>query len=657
MPIVQLPDGTHVELPETGPSVLETAAAKAKQVGSSLAAGFGKGVGGLMGLANMIPSAAGKDTKARNAEMADTVMQYWNQVGEKGLPPGYGRAMTEGAGGALMLPGIGGVGSAARQVGAQLLSGAGGGLGQHAAEQLAPNSAIAQLLGSFLGGYGGGKAVELTSRVATPNVLKLTEQALEGINPGDLNKAQAFMQEAKAKGMTVDLAQAMEAIGAPPSNITAIRDYLANSRYGDKTQKVLRDQPRELELQAELTAAKIPGNAYSMQTAANIAQEASTKTVQNAKNVRSAAVKDLYAAAGDLPNDVRTNFANTLMDARTAPGVTSTTVAAIDKALAKLKEAPSTGASMKHALDYDTLINELVGPYKGTPLSPADPKTLGQLKNLAGKLNTELKGASPELKAAEDTFAQISADVIDPLKQSPVGQMATKKGYAPDTQASEAKLHALFAAGTDPKANGTSAILSFAKDLNKTDPEAFPSAAKSWISTKLAEATPATIKGGTTTDPAISTNIWNTFFKTEKQWQGMRDMAAGIADAYGVPRQDVVRGLENLAQLTKAAKARPGQVSGVSPEDITSISKSSNVANASRVFGFLPFERVARGVEGVVLGRTLSRFDELLTTPEGVDTLTKLGKKSIMSPDMAAILRGFVGGEGAERNPAGVMPQ
>jgi hypothetical protein len=523
-----------------------------------------------------------------------------------------------------------------------MVAGASGGAGAEIGARLFGDNLITRLLGGLAGGTVGAVGANMAAGV-NPRVRRLAQEAGEGLTEAQLQKAQTFMQKSAAEGVKIDLAQALEATGTPASNLATVRDILANSKSGNRVQETLREQPRQLKEMADLTVLGLPGDVRPPTTAANNVAEAATGVVNNAKAARTAAVRPLYAKAGDLPVDVRKAFADAITEVQTQPGATEGTVRAAAAALEKLKSAPSTQAPMLHALDYDSLISDLAGPFKGTPLSPADPKTSGQVKALASKLNEILKNSSPELAQAESIYAQRSRDIVDPLKQGPVGQLATRAGYKPDTQASVAKLEAMFSAGSDPVSRGRSDIMTLASNLNKVDKAAFPDAAKTFISGRLSTAFEPELAGATPTSSQAAQKVWDGLFSTERKWQGMRDMAAGIADSHGLPRADVVKGLENLAQITKAVKARPATVGGLQSKEVMELAGGNYASNAARVFGFLPFERVARKVEDAALAKTFGRFDELLTSPEGAKLLAKLGRKAPLSDESLVMLSGFSG--------------
>ena len=83
------------------------------------------------------------------------------------------------------------------------------------------------------------------------------------------------------------------------------------------------------------------------------------------------------------------------------------------------------------------------------------------------------KEGSPEIAAAEGKFARLSEELVNPVKQGPVGQFATPRGYMPDRAASTAKLTSMFDNGVSPS-SGNSPIRTLGKELGKADPGSLP---------------------------------------------------------------------------------------------------------------------------------------------------------------------------------------
>lgn len=659
MPVVQMPDGQLVELPDNPSPELKAAIqakiAAAKQPESSgdqlvqKLKSYGGDIlrGGAKGLAMLAEGAAafnsadrgvlskenGKTT-VRPSEGPDGSLMRAADESVKKDPTAnpYRTAAMEAVGGQLVMP-IGGVGLKS------LLTSMGGGLGSEVAAKTFGDNAGTRLVGGLAGGAGTGYGL---SKIGAPRIQEasIAKEALEGITPEQLRMAQQMQEQARKLGVNLDLSQALTATGASPNNLNTIRDLIANTKEGNKTQTLLRNQPTELNEATRLKAAEIPGRDFGLEQAGLNAKEAATSVINMEKAARSAAVRPNYEAAGNLGADVRRQFAAAISEAMQKPGTTPDAAEAMRTALAQLKVSPSTGAGMTHALDYDTLINTLNGPFKGTPLSPANPKSAGQVKALAAQLNATLKQASPELAAAEAKFAQISNDVVNPLKQGPVGQVAGRGGYLGDSSVASQRVYKFLDEGVSPS-QPNSPIRTLGQQLGRADPEAFQDSFKSWLMSKIDKHSAADLTPGQAQPDALAKGLYDELVRSPKRYQGIKDAVSVIAEQSGQNPADVVRGLDNLAKVIKGAANRPQSTRGISPEQLQDMAGSSLSANALRVFGFLPFERLARSAEMRQATATFKTFDELLTSPEGAVTLARLGKTSPMSPAFGALLQGF----------------
>lgn len=702
MPVVKMPDGQLVDMPDN-PTPEQLAKLQAVQqsggfmhkaglVGSALA----RGAAALPALAvdmfapqgaagaEMASAAAGRapDPKMQEIIRGKLPMGATSAVTKAGAQPQgkgeeYANAILQGIGG-LATPGMGLGSAAAAPIRSTIAAGAGG-AGAKLGEDLFPGNPLASLAGGVAAGGLAAGAANWAGGVR-PQVKRIAQEAGEGLTPGQLDQAKAMQGVAKGQGIDVDLVQALDMAGQPTGNLETVRNILAQHSAGNKVQKTLRDQPAQYG--GSLLSLDLPGRVLPDTVAANRVQEAATSAVDMAKKSRSVQVRPFYEKAGELTDANKQDLLTILDLARSQHGMTDDVKAAVatlrgklegssdsltqsvraaQEAIAGAKSASAKGEARQalananralensklkklHALDVDTFISELVGPFRGTPLTPADPKAAGQIKRLGKDLNAYLQNASPEIKAGEALYSKLSKEVVDPLKQSAVGAMATKRGYMADTQASTAKIETFFSRGSNPEATGTSDILTLSRELNKVDKEAFPNAAKTFISDRLAKAFDPEIKGVSGTSSDAAKRVWDSLFSNKRQMQGMRDMAAGMADAHGLPRKDVVDGLETFALITKGLKNRPRQVGGLDPIEVKQLGGGNRVSNVARIWGFLPFERVARKIEDKQLASTFAKFDELLTTPDGAALLAKLGKRSVMDEEALVMLAGFRSG-------------
>jgi hypothetical protein len=687
-------------------SFLDTAIQKAKLFGSDVVKGVAALPALALDLASIDPTTGKPPTKFGGVSSTlQNSMATPATTADK-----WQSAVTQGIAGGLAGPG--GVAAPIRAG----LTGAGGGAGSEIGGRLTNDSTLGRLAGALLGGVGtAGVAGKLAN--ASPQITTLAHEAMEGLTPDMLKKAQTFQSMSNGKGVEMDLAQALEGVGAPAGNLTTIRNVLANNRSGNAVQETLRQQPGQLEVLADTTVGGLPGQIRQADVAANNMQAAATGRLQQAKTARSDLWADTVETVGTAQKqqardsltkamlgkdaadlgvkgavtDMQSRLANALSgkgeaadfleavkpvsaanatareaaegvriaktDLRNAKSVPPETVLSAASDLQRLiAGSPNTGKATALA----RLQKSLFDPATEAPIT--DPKKLNEiLTSEANKLKSidlassgvdagtakwigsQIQGLRDKfgesfapIREANKQYARVTKEVIDPLKQSGVGQFATPRGFKPDVAASQAKLVALFNKGEDPMAKGSN-IRTLAAELKKVDPEAFPDAFKTYLSGKLGESFAPTIGGAQLASPDAAEKVFSALFSNRNQWNGLRQGASAAAESFDLPPAQVVKGLESFAQITKALRSRPATVGGLQREEVFQLSGKSYGADALRVFGFLPFEQVARRIEDATMAKTLQQFDKILTTPEGAAKLAELGKVPPMSGKALAI--------------------
>lgn len=696
MPIIQLPDGNELDIPDDASpeqlaavrtklqGIQQKPAGRLESFGRDLVTGFGNAATGVARGAQMVantflppdvtPEQSGTPTNPRGNPLArmigdatDSAEQYWAGVGQKSTASPYVREATRGIGGVL----AGGVVSPT-----SLAAGVGGNVAAEAADQMAPNNPLAKGTAQLVGSLAGGTAAGLAMR-ARPQTASIAQEAMEGISEAEMKAAQQYQAQMAAKGTDLDLAQAVKAVTGRETNLTSIRNYVAGRSQGNATQEMLRNQPGQIGREGQLVVENLPGQNWSPTQNANNLQQTATERLKQEMQARKDAVDVLYEKAGALPEGSKDELIALIRRDMMKPGMTTlakerantmirqlsgedtgaakaveaarreldaaTTVTGRQAARAKLAAAnealgEATGAPLQ-AKDVSTWIGELRGPYQGgMSLKQTHPKEQGQLKGLAGQINAALADMSPEIKQANTTFKNFTESRINPLKQSPVGTVNQASGYNPETQAMVTKFDGLMNAGTDPNAK-VSDIRGLVKELGKVDPSAVESSFKGWVSRKFASAMDSPLEAGAASaNPDIAKRTYDAFFKPAAQWQGVVDATAEMAKLRGQRPEEVIRGLENYKKLVFAASSQPPAKGGLSPADIQSQGGNSQLANAVRVFSFLPANRAGEAIERAVLSKTLSQFDTILTSPEGAAMLIKLGKVPVMSKQAQAIL-------------------
>lgn len=675
--------GAQVREIERIPTGLEYVGKRAKEFGVDAVAGFGRGAAGAAKGAGMMADTytLGTDQKGKELPigqgtefsrfltgLGDDAESFYDRLQNRsGSPKGnIAGGVASGVGGAL-------AGGAITPGG--LISGGGAGGGSEVAASAFGEGVLPRLIGGLVGGMVGAKGTSMVAGRA-PNAEALAREAMLRIKPEQLEAAAQFQAAQRAKGVEMDLAQALEAVGAPNENITAIRNFLTRRAQGEQTQGVLQRQPGQLGLEADQAAARLGGEVLPMTTAANDLQEAATGAVNDVKRQRSGAVRALYDQAGALPEGSRQQLQSIVRAYLKQDGLTDDVKRAANTILMKLEGndpkllaeleglrdpakqlSPKMRGPMEEKLrqqiaeakarplsakDVDTWLRELVGPFKGTPMNPADPQAQGQVQKLRKVLGEAFDNMSPETKQAAQRYASLSESLVNPVKQGPTGMMATPRGYRPDLQATLGKFEGLMARGTDVRATGSD-IRTLGTQLARTDggKEAFANAFQTYLSNRIRGAMEATGDAKTTANNGnMAARLEAALWPSELQAQGLRDAVSVIAKNSGVPEADAVRGLNQLMTLVKGMKNRPAG-GGIESQEIVKIGGRHIGADALRTVGWTPFGKAAERIEDAVMGNTLRQFDQILTSPEGARLLAQLGRESIMTGKFATALGTF----------------
>lgn len=293
-----------------------------------------------------------------------------------------------------------------------------------------------------------------------------------------------------------------------------------------------------------------------------------------------------------------------------------------------------------------------------TRLKSPDLKTAGMdagtSKYLGGVITTlreDLGNAFAPVRQANKAFETFTDEVVNPLRQGPVGRLAQPAGYHPETGAQVSKLDGLLSEGTLVP-GGNSPIRTVVRELYKVDKTVADDALKANLTARIREAMDSPVtEGGPSTNTDMAERLYKGLFKNPRQWQGLKDFIAESATVKKQDPTDVIRGMENLKQITHAMTSRPASGGGLSGEDIKRLGGSSNTANAVRIASFLPANRLGEMIERATLGNTLAQFDTILTSPDGVKMLQELGRVPVMSKKAQIILSTYAATLG---NPYGL---
>lgn len=682
MPQVQMPDGTVVEMPdELTPELatrLRTAmaapAAKSKAPAAKVEAPWyqgavdvAKNVGsGILRGAMSLPDALAEYTAAREAEMpeiqakrarltaagypvAPTVAERQQQSAALNAqlfqpqtqPQKYVQEAAKGVGGAMLIPGGG--------MATTLLGGAGSGLGSEAAAQTLGEGPLQRIAGGLAGGLAGGVAANLGTNKAA-----MAREALEGLKPEDLARARANMQTAQAAGVPVNLGQALER----PSNVDKIVEALAGNRYGTKVQEQLRAQPVQSRMGLEQEMLGMPGEIRTPQVVANNMQDVATAAIDKARQGRTAAWEAQRAATqakifgqASSPQVTQQALADVAERLETMAAARPNTEVANQLRTLRAGMADAEGNFLTDPKQLNEVLKEAATKLKSPDLASKGVDA-GQSRFLArtiDEIRTDLGPAFKPIREANITYKQITDDVINPLKKSVVGRMAGRRGEVPDAEAVRSKITSLFDQGTVPGAR-SSDILKLEKDLRGIKAgeagagvdgsAAFQDSVKTWMGEKISDAVRPV--GGRLNED-LPKRLAQAFSGPETRSQGFRDMMVGLARSQGLRDNALYPGMEKFLKVVGMASRRPGGAAGAGARELDEIAGQSAVSGVGRFSAITPLRQPILKWMEFLKADAYRAMDNLLTTPEGVDMLQKLGRERAMSPAAQTALATFLG--------------
>lgn len=462
---IPLPDGRFAELPSSmSPEEMASAlnampgatppekpassfADGAKKVGSSLAAGFGETVGGVMQLPGLINQVLTKNKPQDGGFVANafegsekpgpvqhvgkTVSDYWTGFdAESGMEAGFPKTFVKGVGGALATPFPGGVA-------ANLLSGGVGAVGADFAAKAAPEGwkgGAAFLGGALTGGLAG---------AATSSRLSLAQmdlnEALRGTSKNEFDAAGRLLADFQKSGSkTFTVGEAF------PDNV-ALQSVLSTARNADtKGPNALRSRTAgrrdDLLALTNRTVAEIDPSLPDPGVVSSTVAKAADSRIADLRKARSSAYGSTIASAPDVDPRVLMVLENWLKQKATDPLVSIPQ----QKIYAEFAKGLQRSDGALHT-DLRTLV-DIFKLAKDSPLtrgastaSKAEQELYDQVYDVADNF---LKVVSPTYKKAEDAFIKTSADVIDPAEASALGKLASPN-YKPNRPVPTGRLTAI----------------------------------------------------------------------------------------------------------------------------------------------------------------------------------------------------------------------
>lgn len=525
---------------------------------------------------------------------------------------------------------------------ANLAAGAAAGIGAEAGQQVGGETGA--LVGGLLGSVVPGGLSTAARLVGTPikTKEKLAEMGLRNVNDYQLAIAKQRMQEAQAQGVNLTLPQAMPA----ESNLDTLQDMFVKMNSGEPLAAQLRNQPQEIadasksliqqpQVDALNSLTTVPekgtatvGAVKGPQEIANQSQQAADSALKQLRTERTAAVTPSYQASGNIEPQDALDMTQGLRDAVRSKGQldrSKTLTKLYNKLNPEKKVKQADGEVVKKRIpvtDVQTIDDTLRELEKRMSNKPKDPRAAAIIQSEIGKIRDKLGDLSPGYAEGSKQYAQITKDVINPAKQGPLGVVAGRTGYSPDTPASRTNLFGIFDRGTPEQ--GRSDILALQRNMAKGNGgrQAFADAGTSWFAEGLDKAMKS--EGGQL-KPDLARTIEQTFFATPSQSRGTRDVLAGVARSQGVDESVYVKGLDNWAQTIKAAAKRPSTTRGQSSQEVREGTETLASKMASTTI-LAPIRRPLEKLDEMINKDAYAYVSKLMQSPDGVETLKTLAR-------------------------------
>lgn len=553
----------------------------------------------------------------------------------------YLTAGAEGLGGAAMPGGMGKPILAA-------LAGIGGGLGAEAGSQAGPVGSVAGgILGGSLAGLGGRASERFILGAPSSNLEELAQDSMAGVDKRALPAAGDAMRASKRAGLPLTLAQALP----ERSGLEAIQEALAMSKSGPRTRAALERQPISAQAMTDRVIEAVPGDVMDLQKAGNLAQDAAGDVLKQLRQERSerfkmildksgevkipekallSADQELATLAGKYPN---TSLAETLTDLR---------------ASLRDQRGPAPGLNFLEKTDeLNAVLRDQGSRLKAPNLkaSSLDAEHQGVLRDAISRVRKAVFENNPDFRDAYADYAKFSDDFINPVQKGPTGRVAGKGATKVD-EAMVSKVEGLMGKPISSKVPvGESDLEVFARDLPKDG--SFAQVWKSILANKL-ERVP-TVEAGRPAE-SFAKNIEGILIGSPAASETfLRGTRAAFESLGHSPRQaeKAATGVKQLVQIISASANRPKRIAGMSAPEIGERSQDSIVANAVRLWGFLPVERVAGSINRSVSERTMRAFDEIMTDPDKIPMLVKLAEEPVMSRKATVLAAAILGGGAA----------
>lgn len=502
--------------------------------------------------------------------------------------------------------------------------GATGALTGEAARQLTDNPiliGVAQILGA-----GASSLPFILRSVPAENI----NAALQGVTEQQLKRAQTLMDDATKMGAPITGAEALAQV-VGKNKLQDIQRVIEGSKEGSSTmEKVTNARPEANRVAFNANADQIAPTSVRPSDVPVKVQEAASSAITKARQAGNAAAKPGYDVAGTQATSLA-EWGALEKDPM------------VSKALRTVKSDPMWGVANEAEGSIRWL--DAAKRWIDDALVDAKPNEARILRAANDRLKAAADAASPDYAAARATVASNRQQVVKPMEDSPVGDLARTGGQPrPSGEAMMAKQSEILMPSS-PRALDPQTVRQTVRTLNQQDPEAARQWTRQNIEAIFNEAAQNNVAGA---------NQWGGA-KFSAQIAGnpaqRANLQALVEEAGG---KRAWAGFERMLDVFEAQGKRLAPGSNT-PRDLRTAENLSaaGLGSAPAAMGSPGYLSTAvyNWYQNYRYGKNTAEFARILTDPKSIDLMRQLAREAPTSAKATALVAEIVSGASAE--PAG----
>lgn len=456
----------------------------------------------------------------------------------------------------------------------------------------------------------------------------VVNDAIKGMSPEQLKAADDLVRNALNQGVTLTGAEAIAQVMGG-NRLTSTQRFLEQNPRGDSAQimaNALRNRPKQNVSMFESTIGGV-SPLQALDDASGRLQRTAENTITSAEKMRTKASEPFYTEAGKTTIS-KNDLTGYLADPRIKGAVEF--VRSTDKY--GVKNMPENDMRVliaaKQSLDddYSTQLNAVTGSQKN-----AGAVTWAARE----KLDNFLASKSPQYATGRDIYSQVTTDVVNPLQQGRVGQLA--QPITNPEQGIRAQSEILMPKA--PRATSPESIRKTVEILRRQD----PTVAADWTRQNLQGIFDETTKNLTGGENQFGGAKFAATIAGNKQQKD--NLRALVTSSAGM---QAWKGFEDMLDVLQAQGQRLPANSATAFNQIMQQDMSSGGVGALASTVAKP-SKLANWYEGWRLGKNSEMLAKMLTDPDTVKKLEELAKTGPKSLKSQAIVNSIAGGYIAQK--------